>query len=466
MNRNICRCAAILAAAGALALPSGLCAGEKVQKITFVEDDAQKNMASKIYTLKHTKAADVAPFIRSAAVRYCEESHVSTVQDRERNRQMLIVSTGIDMIEHIDKLVAALDRPVKVVKSSNITGDGIAYGVYQPQYRAAQPMLDIIVKGEVSSGEADSDVRLDTKRNMFYFKDTPATVEDIKAKLAWLDKPVPQVRLELKLYQLRDSDLKDIGIDYLAWKNGPGLNLFSAGYEALNVRTAEKLVELLGKSVDIAGNATWGFGGFYTAPAFDLSFLRILQQNGKATISSSASVIITNNRDREFKVNFAPEYQNISKDEYHASSISVGGDSSLSAVIINPVITAGKNGCVNFQCEFINNNVVERNNFGAELTETENISAQTVINFNKEQLLASWNRTGTVEQTVGIPFLCEIPVLKYLFGTTTTNTETNRFFVTVRAVPVVFNENMAPGTIAEFDKLANKQLRFVSFEGR
>ena len=456
MNWNIHRCIAILAAASIAGLPFAAKAGEKVQKITFIEDDAQKDMASKIYTLKHTKAADVAPFIRSAVVRYCEESNVSTVEDTERNRQMLIVSTGIDMIEHVDKLVAALDRSAKVAKASNITGDGIAYGIYQPQFRSSQSMLDIIVKGEVSSGEIDSDVRFDSKRNMFYFKDTPATVEDIKNKLAWLDKPVPQVRLEMKVYQVRDSDLKDIGIDYLAWKNGPGLNLFSAGYEALNVRTAEKLVELLGKSVDIAGNATWGFGGFYTAPAFDLSFLRILQQNGKATISSSASVIITNNRDREFKVNFAPEYQNISKDEYHASSISVGGDSSLSAVIMNPVITAGKNGCVNFQCELINNNVVERNNLGAELTETENISARTVIDFNKEQLLASWNRTGTVEQTVGIPFLCEIPVLKYLFGTTTTNTETNRFFVTVRAVPVVFNENMAPGTIAEFDKLANK----------
>ena len=456
MNWNIHRCIAILAAASIAGLPFAAKAGEKVQKITFIEDDAQKDMASKIYTLKHTKAADVAPFIRSAVVRYCEESNVSTVEDTERNRQMLIVSTGIDMIEHVDKLVAALDRPAKVAKASNITGDGIAYGIYQPQFRSSQSMLDIIVKGEVSSGEIDSDVRFDSKRNMFYFKDTPATVEDIKNKLAWLDKPVPQVRLEMKVYQVRDSDLKDIGIDYLAWKNGPGLNLFSAGYEALNVRTAEKLVELLGKSVDIAGNATWGFGGFYTAPAFDLSFLRILQQNGKATISSSASVIITNNRDREFKVNFAPEYQNISKDEYHASSINVGGDSSLSAVIMNPVITAGKNGCVNFQCELINNNVVERNNLGAELTETENISARTVIDFNKEQLLASWNRTGTVEQTVGIPFLCEIPVLKYLFGTTTTNTETNRFFVTVRAVPVVFNENMTPGTIAEFDKLANK----------
>ena len=34
--------------------------------------------------------------------------------------------------------------------------------------------------------------------------------------------------------------------------------------------------------------------------------------------------------------------------------------------------------------------------------------------------------------------------------------EINRFFVTVRATPVVFNENMAPGTVAEFDKLASK----------
>lgn len=179
---------AVILAAGVIGLPFMAKCEEKVQKITFIEDDAQKNMASKIYVLKHTKAADVAPFIRSAVVRYCDESNVSTVQDGERNRQMLIVSTGIDMIEYVDKLVTALDRPVKVDKASNITGDGIAYGVYQPKFRATKSMLDIIIKGEVSSGEIDSDVRLDTKRNMFYFKDTPATVEDIKVLplLGWI----------------------------------------------------------------------------------------------------------------------------------------------------------------------------------------------------------------------------------------------------------------------------------------
>ena len=42
---------------------------------------------------------------------------------------------------------------------------------------------------------------------------------------------------------------RDIGIDYLAWKNGPGLDLFGAAYNALSVRAAEKLVELAGSGM-------------------------------------------------------------------------------------------------------------------------------------------------------------------------------------------------------------------------
>ena len=61
-----------------------------------------------------------------------------------------------------------------------------------------------------------------------------------------------------------------------------------------------------------------------------------------------------------------------------------------------------------------------------------------------------------VEQTVGIPFLCELPVLKYIFGTTTSNAETIHYFVTARAVPVKINESVEPGVMAEFDELAKK----------
>ncbi len=453
MNPWIQKCAAAVIAAGALSLPFMANAGEKVQKITFVEDDAQKNMASKIYTLKYTKAADVAPFVRSAVVRYCRESNVSTVSDTARNREMLIVSTGINMIEYVDKIVAALDRNAKMDKYSNITGNGIAIGTYQPTFRATQSMLDVIVKGEVFSGSEDGRIRLDAQRNMFYFKDTPATVDDIKTKLSWLDKAIPQTRIELTVYELRDSDLKDIGIDYLAWKNGPGLNIFSAGYNAMSVRIAEELIE---QGVELIGSTSLGFGGFYTAPAFDMSFIRLLQQNGKAIISSSASVLVSNTPGRVFSVSFAPEYQTLQKDEDHAASVAIGGDSTLSADISQATITAGKNGTVTFSYLINNRNVVERNNMGAELTESEIFAANTTLPFNKEQILAVWNRTSTVEQTIGVPFLCELPILKYIFGTTTENTEVTRCIVTARAVPVVYNENIAPGTTAEFDEICKK----------
>ena len=128
MNPWIHKCAAVLLATGSISLPFAANANDpapKVQKITFIEDDAQKNMASKIYQLKNTTAAEIAPFIRNAVVRYCTESHVSALSDKANKRQLLIVSTGINMIEYVDKLVAALDRKANFASDAAITGDGI-----------------------------------------------------------------------------------------------------------------------------------------------------------------------------------------------------------------------------------------------------------------------------------------------------------------------------------------------------
>ena len=457
MNPWIHKCAALLVTAGALSLTLEAAAEEKVQKITFIEDDAQKNMASKIYELKYSKAADIAPFVRGAVVRYCRESNVSMIADSERNRELLIVSTGIKNIKYVDDIVAALDRNAKFDKYSNISGNGIAVGFYQPAYRSTESMLDVIVNGRVANGPEDAAVRLDFKRNMFYFKDSPARVDNIKAKLAWLDKAIPQSNIELTVYAVRDSDLKDIGIDYLAWKNGPGMNLFSVGYNAFSARTAEKIIETVtGPGMDLIGSSTWGFGGFYTAPAFDMSFVRLLQQNGKAVVSSKAYTAISNIPGKTFKISFAPEYQNITKDANHATSVTVGGDSSLTADIYAAVITAGENGAVNFSYTIDNKTVVERNNMGAELTDSETVTASTTLAYNQEKVIASWNRVSEVEQTIGVPVLCELPVLKYIFGTTTKNAEVTRFIVTAKAVPVVYNKNMEPGTLAEFDVICKK----------
>jgi type II secretory pathway component GspD/PulD (secretin) len=461
MNPRIMPCTFAVMAAALVSLPLGANEPapaepvEKVQKITFVEDDAQKNMAAKIYTLKHTKAADLAPFITSAVVRYCRESNVSTMASG--GRELLIVSTGENMIEYVDKLVEMLDHKAPMDKTgSNITGNGIEYGSYTPKFRGDKSMLEVIVDGGVASSSEDGRVKYDKKRNMFYFKDTPATVADIKAKLAWLDRAIPQARVELSVYAVRESDLKDIGIDYLAWKNGPGLNLFSTGYDALNLRATQEIFNrLLAHGVDLAGNLTYGFGGFYTAPAFDMSFLRLLQQDGKATVSATASLMISNNG-REYSVAFAPEYQSITKDSDHITNVGIGSDASITAEILNPVITGKKDGNINFGLNLAHNNVVERNNHGAEICDTATLCTSASLQPGKEVVLATWERVSKVEQTVGVPFLCELPILKYIFGTTTENDEKIYYFVTARASKVNIDENLPAGAVVEFDELAKK----------
>ncbi|MEA4863586.1 MAG: hypothetical protein AB7F40_10470 [Victivallaceae bacterium] len=433
-------------------------AGEKVQSITFVQDDAQFNIVSKVYELKHTTASDLAPFVKSAVIRFDPVSTVSRLEDKANGRQLLIISTAQDMMPYVDEMVTALDRPGTMNSFGTvISGTGIAYGTYLPQFRASTGMKRVISGAQISSGPLDSRIRLDRKTNMFYFKDTPSRVEEIRQKLAWLDKEIPQARIELTVYEVRDSDLTDIGIDYLAWKNGPGLNLFEAGYEAMSINAAESLFDQLTQTgIDLFGNFSYGFGGIYTAPAFDFSFIRILQQNGKAVVGGTAGILVSNRPDAEFKVAFSPEYQNIVKNEDHQSSVEIGGSAALEAVISNAVITGGRDGVVNFTCSLAGSNVVERNNLGAEISESTVTATSAVLDYKNEKLLAGWQRTAKVEQTIGIPFLCELPVLKYIFGTTTENLETTRYFVTARAVPVTIHDDVAPGMLTEFDELANR----------
>ena len=51
----------------------------------------------------------------------------------------------------------------------------------------------------------------------------------------------------------------------------------------------------------------------------------------------------------------------------------------------------------------------------------------------REKVLASWRREEKVEETIGVPWLSQIPILKYLFGTTTTRREKVTVCLTVTA---------------------------------
>ena len=72
------------------------------------------------------------------------------------------------------------------------------------------------------------------------------------------------------------------------------------------------------------------------------------------------------------------------------------------------------------------------------------VGGELTLGFKTEKLLASYIKENDVEQTIGIPFLVKIPVLKYLFGTTTSIKEKTYIVVTAEASLVHPDGHPAP----------------------
>ncbi len=426
----------------------------KIKKIVWNQDDAQTYMATKIYELKHVRAADITPFGEGAIKRYRTGSRIQRLAYAAGKKEYLVVSTGNDMLAYVDEIVEKLDRksPRVDAMGSNIEGTGISNFIYYTKYRTSNDMATIVNRNiRDENGKAYSDIA----SSMIYWKSSVSKGVQIEKWLKALDRPVPQVTLTMKVYEVRDSTLRDLGIDYVAWKNGPGLDLFGAGLDMFNSFGIEKLVEFIGtKGFDYLTSSNFAWGGIFFAPQFDASFIKILQQNGLATVATSAAVTLVNEADAS--IAFAPDFQNIVKADNDKTTVEAeGGTTTYSLNISGTTInfkpgtyakSESRDGYLYYEedpskvsgslfasYDFSVATPVERNNFGTELVNSTAMASTLCFDVGKEQLIGTFEQSYDVKQTVGVPFLSEIPILKYLFGTEKISKSTSKVFVTLQA---------------------------------
>ncbi len=437
--------------------------------IHLQQNDAQVRFESKVYELKNAKAEEILPFVNSAVLRYDKNSTVRRVNTKDGKTSALLVSTGVDFLPYVDEIIEVLDRKVENAgaSSSTIAGTGLTRIAYSPRYRSAQELANVINATLMSSSGA---AFINEETNTIYWRDQD---ENAKRTLAWvekLDQPIPQVRLRVNYYELRDSDLKDWGFDYLAWKNGPGVNLLNVGYNA-----GELVVNELVSALPSIASSSWGLGGFFTAPQFDMSFIRCLEQSGNANAVATGSLMMINtpvgdkaelamlreiqSKNPEtapfiYRVSMTPEYQTIGKNvlgrTYVGKSNYEDADGNkyadppqMEIQVLNPFIclekvdaNGQKAGGVIFDYSLYFKSVVERGNTGAELSNSALFAGAATLGFGKEKVLAIYEKENDVEQTIGLPILCRIPVLKYLFSTTTSIKERTYIVVTAEAAMV------------------------------
>ena len=429
-----------------------------IRKLHFIQDDAQDYMVSKIYTLKYAQGNDLIPFVSGIVMRYNINSVVNSIT-YGNNVQLLTVTCPEKMISYVDDFIAKADRKVEIsgkVPGEIIQGTGITRAVYRPLYRSGEDIVNVMIQSVIGEGPAGAIYAWDANSNQIYWKDNASNTSYVYQFLGFLDRPAPQVTLDFTLFEVRESTLRDLGIEFLAWKNGPGMNIFQTGFDSFG----------LSSSGSSALQAVSGpFGGFLFAPQFDASFIRMLQQNGNAKITSSASLTVSNSNTLSSEIYFNPVQQNITKannDQMQVSDSVLSAQEGvyhsfikITAPTVNihygvpqtpypsseafevPDYTPGElndlPGTLFFSYELQSAAVVERNNYGAELVEVSRLQGNMLIPLNKEIILGRWDKSSEVEQNIGAPWLSDIPVLRYLFGTVTTVKENTRVYVSVTA---------------------------------
>ncbi|MBO4302993.1 MAG: hypothetical protein J6A21_00225 [Lentisphaeria bacterium] len=441
-------CSALALAAGVL-LP--LSAADETRTIRLVQDDAQVRMVTKVYPMKHVKALDIQPFVAAAVRRYSQLSNVRAQNYAAGKTQYLLVTTGEKFMPYVDDIILKLDQPGKLGKfGSRVEGTGIQRMVYSPQYRSPAALLEAvnnILATGIGSGYAHN--------GTLYWKDEWDNVGYILDWVKMLDRPLPQARITFRYYEVRESTLRDIGLDYLSWKNGPGMNLLDVAYNAGRIAWDKALYRAASAGF---GAFNWSYGSFATAPAFDMSFVRLLQQSGNAKVAAEATVTVLNNNTEEAVLSLDPTYSRIRKSEDdHSSSVdkkiseapelsvSVGKgvaicfaadpkEYSEDGHVPSDVNYYKKNkGAVMFPYTVKSTQTVELDNFGNPVINASGLSGYVCMDAGREQLFLKSVVERDVEQTIGIPFLCQIPILKYIFGTTTTVKEKTFIVVTAEA---------------------------------
>lgn len=265
--------------------------------ITFVNTNNDPFVYTRVYVLKHADPYEIRPFIM-AAVRSRRVDTNDTKVEAIRyvdGTGMLIVSAEqyrFEPVENgmsIDQIVAMLDKPGLASEA------GRKFFLYYPKYWDSATLAALVRR--VGMTEADDDVELqggiDTVRadvglNALMFHTSPFSQKAIERILKEYDAPVTEALVDYKIYEIDSENDGNLGVDFQAWKNGPGADLFAAGaryasgWDFLNNNVASNLIKSSHTSA------------FNFNPKWNSKYLDFLVAKSKAKVITSGRTSIMN----------------------------------------------------------------------------------------------------------------------------------------------------------------------------
>ena len=352
----------------------------------------------------------------------------------------------------IDTLVAMLDSP-----SMGPLSFGSQMFIYMPKYVPARNLMPLIqnmgmnIQDVTELWQGSDLVAYDPDLNWLIFDVTNYSSYNVAAMLEKYDVPIPQVRMKITVYEIYKEQDDKMGIDFQSWKNNEGADFFSGGGRFRNNWAA-----MYNQTPALALNYGSERTSFYNFnPKWNTRYLDFLVSKGNAKIVHSGELCIRNASSAYLDRTTQIFYMDTSTPVNNAATLpdtGVGPYELLSALIgeVMPTdipvgkgnqqvvtrSTAGygftlnvKNVSVNldetsFDITATNTSLIGFESNGAPRISKGSSVAQTIsLPHGKNSfIIGGLRKQETVESRTGIPWLCEIPVLEYIFGTVSTST--------------------------------------------
>ena len=191
-----------------------------VVKILRTSNKAQINRyVPKVFELKHANPYHVAFFMREVVK--TENGMIGTWAKEGGVGGMVMVVVPEYQLATLEELAKQMDRP----KISSTAGSKCAF--VELKHRAATyANLGSLL---LQYGCSDTSAYVDGDTNAIFVHGAPSGTDAVLAAVGEYDLPNPQVSIEAAIYEIELTNDGALGLDFHAWKNGPGRALFSLG---------------------------------------------------------------------------------------------------------------------------------------------------------------------------------------------------------------------------------------------
>jgi len=373
-----------------------------------------------------------------------EGGNADVLQDKVKKEYFMQVVCPEFQLPYIRK--AAQDLDVSWLK---VADEGNCNLYYRAKFR---PIREVNWISQYYRGP-EGFFEIDDTNNALYYDDQLACEGLQKWGLSQIDIPPNQVLLEVAIYDVNTQNDAKIGLDWIAWKNGPGRNLFEFILSSQHSHSPDFTWEDLngphpvsGQSVDndfryigIDAVATSEFIDFLTVKgkAREMTCTTLMIQSGQVAAASAVDTVVAIN---------AYHPSSSSDDEQIVRNPNVAdrgvtdlpeqheGQNGIHKRFVN-FVQAGNVGVNVAVLPYIGlesmelalsvgvSNVTGMDANGLPIIDNRSVDTRVRLRDGEPFVIGGLKKMTTVKRTAKVPFLGSIPVLGWIFGS---ETNTNR----------------------------------------